>query len=541
MQAFSDPSNSGTHPPDYWRPLLLFLIGLTILPALTINLGALAFIDDEGIRSQVAYEMMTSGNYIQSTINGEAYFKKPPLYNWILAGVFTATGTVNEWTARLTTVGFLLLFCWLIYAGIVRATRDKEAGLMVALMTLTCGRILFWDSFLGLIDICFSLIIFLQFLWMYFTWQRGRLTAFFIGAWSLTVVSFMLKGLPGPVFLVCTLAGLVVWNKAWRRIFHPGNFIGASLFALFIGGYYYLLFRGADAATVFQTLFHESTQRTPVEHGLIKTLTHIVSFPFEMVYHFLPWSLLVFFIWPLRNLRERLQHPFIRFTILFIAVNIPVYWLSPQVYPRYLLMFAPMFFLVGWWLYKGMSDQAWMMRGYRNFFTVLGILPLLVSWLPFVLQRTADTPYLVVKTALLMALLGLCAWVIVRYRSLLFYGWILQLLVLRLAFDWFVIPDRVREDIGTVMRSDAQRIGHLYKDKPLYFLGQPSLAVASSFYLTTARDGVVAVEWDEPRPGIPYIVHRNKKPDGFIVLDSIRVRNFHDPGDFALLIQYSDD
>ena len=82
---------------------------LLLFPALLINLGLIAFIDDEGIRSLVALQMKFSGNYITPTLFGEYYYNKPPLYNWILLAFFEFTGIANEWTARIPTLIFLLL------------------------------------------------------------------------------------------------------------------------------------------------------------------------------------------------------------------------------------------------------------------------------------------------------------------------------------------------------------------------------------------------------------------------------------------------
>ena len=77
------------------RPLLI-LGALLVLPALLVNLGEQSLIGDEGIRSLVAFEMLESGDFIQPTLNGENYYKKPPLYNWILAAVFTLAGRADE-------------------------------------------------------------------------------------------------------------------------------------------------------------------------------------------------------------------------------------------------------------------------------------------------------------------------------------------------------------------------------------------------------------------------------------------------------------
>lgn len=522
-----------------WHRALLFLTGLLVLPALFINLGAQAFIDDEGIRSLVAFEMLESGNYIQTTINGEAYFKKPPLYNWILATVFTLTGTINEWTARAPTVLFLLLFCLLIYRGVQRATADRELALGGALLTLTCGRILFWDSFLGLIDMAFSTLIFGLFLWLYFTHVRGRMYAYFVGSWLLAVAAFLLKGLPGLVFQLLTTTGHLLWHRQWRRLFHPGQFLGGGLFLLIIGTYYYLLLQGADAERVFSTLFTESAQRTPTHHAWGKVFRHVLAFPLAMTYHFLPWSLLLVFLWPLSTLMERLRHPFMAFLVLAFAVNIPVYWISPQVYPRYLLMLAPLVFTVGYALYRQTPATALHRRVWEGLFLGVGSLLALGAWSPPFIARVGHTAWLWPKTLALGLLMGFAALAMWRYRRLLLYALVVQLLTLRLAFDWFVIPDRVVEDTATHARADARRIGEAYRDQPLYLLGHDPLETTSSFYLATSRGAITRVWREDPLPGVAYLIHGDEQTrSGYEVIDTMRVRHFHDRTPYALLIRY---
>ncbi|MDV7402029.1 glycosyltransferase family 39 protein, partial [Arthrospira platensis SPKY1] len=86
-----------------------------LAPALLINLGLMTLIDDEALRAWVALEMQLSDNYIVPTVHGDFYYKKPPLYNWLLLGVFWLTGSMEEWAIRLPTVCFLLLYCGTIY------------------------------------------------------------------------------------------------------------------------------------------------------------------------------------------------------------------------------------------------------------------------------------------------------------------------------------------------------------------------------------------------------------------------------------------
>ena len=89
-----------------WVPAALAL--LVLAPALLLNLGLLPLIADEPIRALVALELKLHGNFFVSTLQGESYFNKPPLFNWLLLGFFQLFGTVEEWVIRLPTVLALL-------------------------------------------------------------------------------------------------------------------------------------------------------------------------------------------------------------------------------------------------------------------------------------------------------------------------------------------------------------------------------------------------------------------------------------------------
>ncbi|MCF8239015.1 MAG: glycosyltransferase family 39 protein [Saprospiraceae bacterium] len=510
-----------------WAFLLLLCIGALTLPALLINLGDHTFIDDEGIRSLVAFEMMESGDYIQTTMNGEAYFKKPPLYNWILAAAFKLKGSVDEWAARIPTVFFLLSFLALIFYAIRKTTGDVTMAFLVAALTLTSGRILFWDSFLGLIDMSFSLTIYGLFVWMYVQYEHKRWFAYFVGAWLIAAIAFLLKGLPAVVFLGLSMTAHLWSQKEWKKLFHPGQFIGGALFLLIVGGYYWLRLEGADPTTVFGTLFTESAQRTPTHHGIGKVLLHLLTFPFEMTYHFLPWSLLLLFLFPLRSLVSRLNHPFVRFNVVMIAANIPIYWISPDVFPRYLLMFVPLFSLVGYQLFTTASLRP--KKVFYAFFAGVAILIALASWTPLILPQTRDMAHVLPRTFLLIAFTVLAAIAILRQKDLLLCGLIVQLLTLRLAFDWFVIPDRIANDYGTEVRNDARRIGHAYQNKPLVYLDDITGSPTTWFYLSTARGQITPLAPSPPTPGVAFIVPRfTVLPPGVVIRDSMHIRHMDD-------------
>jgi 4-amino-4-deoxy-L-arabinose transferase-like glycosyltransferase len=77
---------------------------------------------------------------------------------------------------------------------------DKLAGISMALMVLTSGRILFWDSMLGLIDICFSAVIYLNFMVLFYFGKQEQWKKMFLYSYLLMSAAFLLKGMPAIVF-----------------------------------------------------------------------------------------------------------------------------------------------------------------------------------------------------------------------------------------------------------------------------------------------------------------------------------------------------
>jgi 4-amino-4-deoxy-L-arabinose transferase-like glycosyltransferase len=191
---------------------VLFLL----VPALYINLGMLPLGGDESIRALVSMEMMISGDYITPTLNGELYFNKPPLFNWLLIFFFKVFNSESEFICRLPTTIFLIVYCFTIFWW-VKKHFGYSSGIMAALMFFTCGRILFRDSFLGLIDMTYSWLIFLNFMFIWYYFEKKNFLALFLVSYVITAVTFLLKGLPSVAFQGITLLVLFISERQEGR------------------------------------------------------------------------------------------------------------------------------------------------------------------------------------------------------------------------------------------------------------------------------------------------------------------------------------
>ncbi len=468
------------------QSILLAVALILLIPALLTNLGLIAFYDDEGIRALVAMEMQISGNYITPTMFGEFYYNKPPLYNWILLAVFEIFGRSDEFICRLVTVFFLLAFSGSVYTNFRKnlpPSRFPYLSLLASLALITCGRILFWDSMLGLIDLCFSWVMFLLFMVIYQEGEKQRYGRLFGHAYLLTGIGFMLKGLPAVVFLGLALLTYFIWQKKIKKLFSLLHVAGGLVFVAIVGSYYFLYSKQNGLEVVFNTLFNESAKRTFVEHGFGETVLHFFTFPFEMWWHFLPWTLLVvcFFSPPLAppkgrgrlsfgsNLLKGTENKFITWNLLVFLVTVLPYWSSVEVYPRYLFMYVPLVFSGLFYFYiKNKKEGGALAKTVEMIFFSATCMAVVAALLPMALEVVQDVPFLYLKSigiAAAMAVLALLFWQWKEHRMLVF---VLVLLVARIGFNWFVLPSRLTVECSTNVRASTLEAVEKAAGQPIY-------------------------------------------------------------------------
>ncbi|TAK35547.1 MAG: hypothetical protein EPO28_14550 [Saprospiraceae bacterium] len=496
--------------------MLLCGVALLLLPALLTNLGLLAFFDDEGIRALVALEMKLSGNHITPTLFGEHYYNKPPLYNWILLAFFELTGHFDEFTARSATVFFLLIYAGTVYffSKPAFAKTPNSQSFLPALALITCGRILFWDSMLALIDICFSWVMYLLFMVIYREGERGRHGRMFVFAYGLAAIGFMLKGLPSVVFAGIALLTWLLWQRKGRQLFTWGHAAGIGIFTLIAGGYYAMYAQTNGLEEVLHTLFQESAKRTFIKHGFGQTALHLLTFPFEMWYHFLPWTLLaVYFLrknaWVLIR-----RNKFITWNLLVFFTTVIPYWSSVEVYPRYLLMHVPLVFSAFFYLhFQNQEEDSKIGRVVETGFFVLCLLTTAASLLPHFWVAVQYLPQLHLKAASLTVALAGLSWLYWRWQAQRMLVFVLVLLVVRMGFNWFQIPNRQQLDCATGARTTAIEAAKLTNGKPLYILEYSlGLQPITAFYFTRETGQILRPRYENFDTSAYYIINPDAYP-----------------------------
>lgn len=471
------------------NPWFFYLLTVLLLfPALLWHLGFLAinFPTDEPTRAIVALEMIVSGNYITPTINGEFYYNKPPLYNWIIIAFFRLAGNYSEFTLRLPVVVGLLLFGITIFY-FVKQHLGKKQGFIVAILFITSGRILFWDSFLGLIDITFSWLVYLSFMLIFHFHRQKKYLALFMVSYLLTAVTFLMKGLPSLVFQGITLLVWFSYNREFKKLFSWKHFAGIGLFLLITGVYYFAYFQVHPFdIKVFKTLFSESEKRTIINYGWQRFTTHLFSFPLEMFYHFFPWSVLWIYFFR-RNFRSTLrEHPFLRFNFLVFIYNIIIYWTSPESYPRYIFMlFPPLFTVLVYHFFLDLGKNGRYSRVVEYFLMGVMILGIVIAIPMPMLEQTGFVPHAWLKAGAMCLSMLLLTWLYFRLKEQRMVIFAAAMLVLRIGFDWFIIPPRYddfqRHKEGALMAAEVTG------DSKLSVFRDSETEHATTFYITLGK------------------------------------------------------
>ncbi len=490
--------------------LLLYTV-LMVFPALFINLGYMPLILDEGTRADVSMEMTASGNYLVPTINGEFYYNKPPLFNWIQVIASRVTGNFDEFTLRLPVVLSLLFFALTIYLTLKREI-GRIAAFLSAMAVITCGRILFYDSFKGLIDITFSWIVFLQFWSVYYFFRRKEFYNLFLLSYLFTTLAFMMKGLPAVAFQGITLLVWFGWNRNLKKLFTLPHLAGFLLFAVITGTYFLAYSRYNPLHNYFAALLSESAKRTFLMNPVLRSAKHLVMFPLEFVYHFLPWTLFLLVFVKKGSLRFAFQNSMVRFMILTFVSNIILYWLSPAVYARYFFMFLPLLFGSSFYVlfhdprsWRGVIDYA-----VKPLLLISAtIIALITAGFPLVI-KIGYIPHFWLKYAVTILLLIPVVILYAFNRRQWLFVLIPFLLVTRIAFNFFVLPHRIHEGTDRYQANGARVAGELTRGEPLYLLGDTRIQHVSTYYIMRER-GTILKRWKgEPAPGVWYVAEKNR-------------------------------
>ncbi|KUJ71763.1 glycosyltransferase family 39 protein [Thiomicrospira sp. WB1] len=188
---------------------LLLVLGVSTF----FQLGAVPLFDlDEGAFAEATREMLASGDYISTWLNGEPRFDKPVLIHWLQAASLTLFGQ-NEWAVRLPSAlaGATTLLVLFVF---MRRHRDAQTALLVVAMTgLSLNIALIFKA--ATADALLILFLTSTLLGIYEYFVRPR-TSVLVGIYALMGLGLLTKG-PVAVFFPVLISFIFFgWNRRWQ-------------------------------------------------------------------------------------------------------------------------------------------------------------------------------------------------------------------------------------------------------------------------------------------------------------------------------------
>ncbi|MEQ9302058.1 MAG: glycosyltransferase family 39 protein [Cyclobacteriaceae bacterium] len=424
-------------PLDEHNPIFVAVLFLLATVALFLNLGLEPLHFEEPRRAIVALEMELTGNWWVPKINGEFYYNKPPIYNWLLIVLFKLFG-YEEWVTRLPSVLSLIAIA-VINFFFFRTRIGEKAALIVSIFWLTSADLLFYFSFQGEIDLFYTLIVYLQVLAIFYYFDKGKFWQLFLLSYLLCGLGFLTKGLPSLAFQALTIFGLLAYRKRFWTLFHPAHFAGIALLSLMLGGFFWKYSMYNDQLPYIVRLISESTNRTAVgDQSLWRSIQHLFEFPLMLLKLLSPWVILI--IWARKGLTKNhlLGNPWILYSLIFIGINLPLYWLSAGTRERYLYMFLPFLFNV---LAFGLNNQLSAKSLHRTLAIITSIISIGALAIPFIhqLEQIDGRIFIMLMLTLGSGFISYLLYSSRHHPVLVFAAF---MLLLRIGFDLLVLPVR---------------------------------------------------------------------------------------------------
>jgi 4-amino-4-deoxy-L-arabinose transferase-like glycosyltransferase len=459
---------------DSIRKSLLFFGLLLILASIfgwnnTIELRA-----EEPRRAIVSMEMALSGNYIVPKINGWNYYNKPPVFNWVMVLFFKLFNSFDEWVVRFPSL-LAYLTTALLNFYIVKRFLKKEVALLSSLFFLTSADLLFYGTVnAGEIDLFFSFLVYAQVMAVFWFFEKKQFGRMFLISYLLAAAGTLTKGPPSIAFQGLILLPWLIINREWKWLFSWKHLLGIFAYVLVVGGYFYWYSLNNDALVFMSRLFREAAQRTGVEHSFLDTLTGTASFPLFLLKLMAPWSLLIAFLFRKSVLNEIRSNSLLRFCVVFILFNIPLYWISADHRSRYLYMFFPFFCIVLGYFFLNPSTilQKWKNYILKIFLGVmfLGTLAFLAP--PFIPQ-TAGLPFIGLKCGALILIGSAMIYGFRKYLNYKIYFFVLFIFLMRIGFNFTYLSALPTESSQLIYRDQIKNILEITKNEPVHWYGVP--------------------------------------------------------------------
>lgn len=455
------------------KTLIAFILACLAI-GLFSSLDTLELRAEEPRRAVTAIEMYLTKDYIVPHLNTYNYYNKPPLFSWVLSIFFSLFGTFDEWVVRLPSLLSFVLTAFLHFI-ISKKHIGTEAALLSSLFFLSSADLLYYGSLnSGEIDLFYCLVSYVQIISLFSYFHKGQ-SWLLILSYLTASIGFLTKGFPAIAYQGFGILALCIQTKNWKILIKPIHFISIFCFLSPIITYYYLYYlrEGSIVFSYIIRLFEESSQRTGFGSRIPKIGMNIIFFPFKLGRFIFPWSLLILFVWKRRVWEHLFANTYLKFACLFLACNIPIYWLSGETKSRYLYLFYIFILSILTFHYLNHPPQSKYKRWFENFGTILLLLLIVAALMVNLIPNLKSIPYLLLKSALAALVFSIILYAYFNTKSLKIYYLILSLALFRIALNVFYFP-AIPHIETRLFRPIISEIIGITKSEPIHLFGRPN-------------------------------------------------------------------
>lgn len=214
--------------------IILILVGIFTL---FFRLGDRSLENQDRILyTEVAREMVQSGDWIVMRRNGETYLHKPPLLIWLIAVPARIYGAVTPFIARLPSAVSALLGMVIIFFLGKQIYRSALAGFLSGLILLSCYSYS-WHARAAQTDMLLCLFIVLSLFLFYTSYnaqEKNKRLLYFLLFCASVGLGVMVKGPNGFLFPVFSAAGFLAYKRDLKAYYKLPCLFGIIVFAIVV-------------------------------------------------------------------------------------------------------------------------------------------------------------------------------------------------------------------------------------------------------------------------------------------------------------------
>jgi 4-amino-4-deoxy-L-arabinose transferase-like glycosyltransferase len=539
---------------------MLLLLAL-ICVAHFFRLGDLTTRGEESRRGTVALEVLRTGDWLVPRQQGEYYFSRPPLQNWLIAGVAWLRGECDSRATRLPSLLATLLTTLLLY-GYGRTFLTRLGAFTAAAAYPTMAQVLQMGG-MAETDALFTFFVSGSLLTWHWGWSRGWPAGrMWMLAYALVALGTLTKGPQAPVYFATSVGAFLVLSGKTRHLFTRGHLLGLLTFAVIFGAWLvpYTQQMGLDGAR--RILGEQAACRYYVA-GVWPMARHLLTYPLEVFGCLLPWSL-VLIAYLRRSFWQNLggAGENVRFLFTCLAVTFPTLWLAQGATGRYWMPLYPCWApLIGLVVQRTAesapnsplrSGWTWFLTGFALVVASIPVLALagepLEAWTGWPLHQPSlllVVGFSVAALALLVLLLRqrghfaparlqLAVFAMAGSMALCYSGWYMNILINR-GIDTRGAVAQVKRELGGAPLVSFDELYHLF---PYYYrdhiprLNWPTSASDLPAGVTYFCFNAWPVKEDDPPYAPPQPLPFAWEPVALINCD----RNYHPRADWIVVV-----